>query len=194
MNIELQNRIDKQLIDPRIFLNDLIFDETAKNGVIYNDPRFLPFYLHLGRLIKPKNVLVWNLGDGVTTSFFLKYCDSVEKVITIDSEDTYIGNSNIRFNFDGQIETYVMNLNQFITNNVLNFELDLIFINREMLYDQYMLFLEFVWSFLRKKGLIVLDYINRDQVKEAYSDFCKVKNKDQCLVNTRYTVGLIEKD
>jgi hypothetical protein len=106
-----------------------------------------------------------------------------------------MGKSNIKDNFKGNLDLYVGNItdDEFeikFKENVWQIAL----INEEVNYDRYRLYFDFLWSQIDVKGLIVMGNILRQrQAKQAYLDFCKAKNRQSLIIETRSGVGIIEK-
>ncbi len=67
-------------------------------------------------------------------------------------------------------------------------------VNERILYDTHLECLEILWPFLSSGGLLVVDRVVSDKsVKDSFSNFCNIKNRDPFVIKTRYGVGIVQK-
>jgi hypothetical protein len=46
---------------------------------------------------------------------------------------------------------------------------------------------------LQPEGLLVVDYINDKGTRQVFDKFCRVKNREPVIFNTRYGVGMVNR-
>lgn len=200
LKIYLESKLDSCFV-AKIYLDTMrVIDEESRNSSSYHDCRFVPFYYYLGEVLKPKHVLEIGFGLGFFIGNFLKSSKEVEKVLLFQEKrkDFFsgrIGISNVKDNFKGDLKYYYGNIFDDKFDAILNlYNLDLCILSENVSYDQYKNYLEVIWNRLNENGLIAFEYLKKHKFAEmAYLDFCKIKNKEPIIVNTRYNVGLIRK-
>ena len=196
----LEDKLNK-LLPSRIFLDRMrVIDEESRKTASYNDPKYIPFYYWLGTLIKPVSFIEIGFRLGLFSANFFRSCKTVENFLGFQekSSDFYsprLGKSNVRDYYKGKTDIYVGKITDPGFEKLFNVtEWDLAVINEEVSYDKHREYLDVVWSKLQLDGLIVMDYITRHKPAfEAYFDFCKAKNRDLTIIETRYGVGIIRK-
>ena len=52
-------------------------------------------------------------------------------------------------------------------------------------------YLEILWDHLISGGLLVVDYIQNEANMEIFKGFCRVKNREPHILDTRYGVGIL---
>jgi predicted O-methyltransferase YrrM len=201
LKTQLLLKLDKNT-SSRIFLDRLrVGEEKMREMPSYNDPRHFPFYYYLGVLTTPENLVEIGFGVGFCSSLFLKGCKTVKRFLAIQEpkkDEFYsvrMGKSNLKDNFRGVTDLYVGNITddefevKFKENNW-----QLAIINEEVNYDRYRLYFDFLWPQMDFEGLIIIGNILRHrQAKQAYIDFCKVKNREFMVIETRSGIGIIKK-
>ncbi len=194
----LEEKLDKGL-SSRVFLDKMrLLDEDSRLTAAYNDPRYIPFYYFLGTFIKPKKMIEIGFRLGLSSGNFLKSCKTVERFVgfqekTKEYYSPRLGRANVKDNYKKKLDIYIGSVYDFELDKLLSGSWDLVIINEEVGYDKYKEYLEFAWAKLGLDGLIVMEYVNNKVAGEAYEDFCKGKNRDKSVVNTRYGTGLIIK-
>ena len=57
-----------------------------------------------------------------------------------------------------------------------------------------MLCLDVVWSHISDGGHLVMDYIiTHSNAAKAFSNFCKIENREPIIIKTRYGTGIVQK-
>lgn len=176
------------------------FGIVDQNFHTLTDPRYLPFYYYLGKHLKPRRVLEYGVQLGLCSSLFFIHSKECEEYLGLqnirDLYQTRLARRNLRtvlkkrkFGihigsfFDAAFESYVVDRNW-----------DLVLIPTVYPYDQTMQILEFIWDRMSKDGCLIIDRVHYDKkVGEAYSNFCKIKNRSMCVFKTKYGVGLLRK-
>lgn len=197
----IKNKLEKQLIPAKILLDKFkAIDETSKHVSAYTDPNYAPFYYYLGTQIEPRNFVEIGFKLGLLSGCFFQGCKTVNNFLGFQqkTDEFYsprMAKSNVKRFFKGNFDFYLGNLtdedwiNHFSKNNW-----DLVLINEQNNYDFYRMCLDIVWDKLEYGGLIVIEYAtNHEPCKKSFSDFCKIKNRENCVVRTRYGTGIVQK-
>jgi hypothetical protein len=196
---QLENSFNKQTISSRVLLSSFrLIHETSKKTGAFQDNRYTPFYYHLGKFVEPKNIMEVGFYIGLLSGSFLKSCNSVQRFLAFQPKmDGYyssrLGSANIRDSYKGEFEFYQGNLTdeKLFANTQ---ELDMVIVNEEVNYDEHRVHLDILWEHLSLGGLVVMDYVDAWQpAKDAFIDFCKVKNREPHVFKTRYGTGIVQK-
>ena len=69
---KLEDDLQKQVVSSRILLDRLrLIDEDSRKTAAYLDPNYAGFYYHLGKYIKPQNVIEFGFNLGLLTGCLL---------------------------------------------------------------------------------------------------------------------------
>ena len=192
---KLYEDVKKSRVNTSLLCNNFLFiSEGSKKSSAYIDPKYIPFYYHLGKYIQPKNMIEVGLRLGLFSSCFLKSCKSVEYFLGFQQKNNEYYSprfalNNIGFNYSGKIEIIVESK---IPD--LKTKFDLSIINEELDYDIHRIYLDTLWNVMELDGLIVHDYIHSNKlVGTAFRDFAKTKNRDIIEIKTRYGVGIVKR-
>jgi hypothetical protein len=195
----LASKLKAQAIGPRVFLDKLrLIDESSRKSSQYQDPNYLPFYYHIGKLVQPKSLLHIGLDLGLPSCCFLQGSPQVERMLCFQraSKDFYsprIALSNIK-DVKGKmfpIDYYYGNVvdGDFIKKMSLKF--DMVIITEKINGDRINETLDVCWEYLNLDGFLCLDYAS--ETKDIFSDFCKARNRPFVFFTTRYGAGLTQK-
>lgn len=198
---ELVTKINKILKKP-VIPSDIILSKfkilDIKKPYDYDNPIYYPFYFYLGREVKPKNVLEIGTSLGLISGCFFTSCKSTENFLTFqtyeDGNLAYkIAVKNIKRKYKKGFKFYMGDFYDEDFQTLLKeHKWDLILFNEEMNYDKYMSKLEILWQNLSLDGLLILDRVNSDKSsKQAYKDFCQIKNRENLIFKSKYGSGLI---
>lgn len=191
----LQHKLDYNLIETSILLGAVkLLDSSSKDTPAFNDLRYFPFYYHLGTQIKPK--IIYQIGAklGLIGACFMQGCKTVEEWHSMENftELTLpasIIESNLKKFSSGKVEFHGFNDNS-LTQGIVDC-IDLGLLTEKYSKEKTKLYLEFFWKYLNPEGLLVVDYIDDDDVNESFHDFCRVKNREPHVFKTRYGIGII---
>jgi hypothetical protein len=178
-----------------------MLDAASRDTPAFNDTRYFPFYYHLGvelgylgdLPLRPKRVCQIGSKLGLIGACFMKGCDSVEEWSAMESYDEYPPASLIRSNLrlNGKAKVDFMMLNETLMKQ--EWPMDLAMLTEKYESDKVSEYLEFFWKRLSPEGLLVVDYIEDDAVREPFKSFCRVKNREPEVFDTRYGVGIIKR-
>jgi hypothetical protein len=196
----LNEKLAKPFVASSLLCRMRLLDEAYRKTAAYSDPRFIPFYYHLGGLIKPRNLLQIGFGSGVFASCLLRSCDSVKRVLAFQEqgEEFYsprLGRSNVRDYYKGELYIHVGSTQDDEFCKIFGSEKwDLTIITEETGYDKSAAYLDLVWPQMEFNGLVVMDYLTRHTpASQAFFDFCKGKSREPVTLKTRYGVGMVQK-
>jgi len=197
----VNGELDKGLVNSRILLDRLrVADEIYRKSSLYQDPRYIPFYYHLGKFITPQGLFQIGLGLGFPICSLLQSCKTLKRIFTFQPKSdgffsARLALSNIRDFHRGDLGYSYGGIGdeEFVTN----FETgnwDLAFINVETSLDLYRDYLDLIWQQLPLDGIIVMDYLSSYQESnEAFTTFCKIVNREPVIFKTRFGTGIIQK-
>lgn len=192
--------ISRQLISSRTLLSPFfMIDEVSRRSPAYQDPRFMPFYYHLGKYIEPRTLLEIGFNIGLASGCVMKSCRTVENFFAFQLPTTEhfsfrIGAKNIKRLYKGLFDCYQGDLldPKFVSRLSKN-KWDLTLINEEMSYDNLRTCLDMVWAQVSDKGVIILDHARQESTKTALADFSKTVNREYVYFDTRYGTGMVQR-
>lgn len=193
--------LEKELVGGKILLDKMsMLDETSRRAAAYSDPKYAPFYYHLGKFVTPKSLISFNFGLGLLESSFLVSCKTVEHFTGIrqPAPEYYsprMGINNIKLNYKGTLYFYINNIyDDALVEKISPIKWDMVVINEEMTYDDHLAYLEFVWPYLNDNGIVVAEYIKRNEsASNAFYAFGESVNRPPISFHTRYGTGILQK-
>ncbi len=203
MDIDLINKqLNDGLMSSDILLaGTKLVDESSREAGDYKDGRYLPFYYHLGKQLTPK--IVYQIGAklGLVGACFLASCKTVESWLAMDHDRDFtarIITSNLKLRTKdknkiepgGMINYMGLNDSMLSSPSASSEHIDLCFLTENFGEERYLHHLNFLWKILAPEGLLVADYITAHDV---FHEFCRVKNREPVIFNTRYGVGIIKR-
>lgn len=199
---QLEEKLERQLMSAKILLGHCRFiDEKSRQTSAYSDPRYMPFYYHLGSLIRPATMVEIGLRLGLVAACFHRSCKSVEHYLAVQepSKDEFysprLAKANVRDQYKKQLN---LHLGLITDNNFLNSlearRWDLAVVDDEVAYDRHMAYLDALWGRMSVDGLIVVDHLQRHEpARQSFLDFARTRNREPVILNTRYGVGIIQR-
>lgn len=194
---KIQRLLDKNVISGKVLLDRLRFlDESARNTATYADPMYSGFYYHLGKVLDPVSMMEIGFNLGLLSSCFLKSCKTVKNFYGFQSKkESYysprLGTLNLKTNYKNNFDIFIGNITDF---TLIHKNCELIIINEEINYDEYLLYLDLLWGCLADNGVVVSEYIRRNKVvNKAFTAFSNSKNRQIIEFKTRFGTGLIQK-
>jgi len=193
--------LEREFVNGKILLDRMaMINESCRRSPAYSDPRYAPFYYHLGKFISPKNILSLNFGLGLLESSFLVSCKSVEHFMAFrrPAEEFFsfrMGVNNIKLNYKGVISVYINNMydDEFV-EKISPIKWDMVIINEEMNYDDHLSYLEFIWPYVAENGIVVTEYVKRNEsASDAFFAFSESVNRPPISFETRYGTGILQK-
>lgn len=191
------NILEDKLKNPTIHSKQLLgkatlLNEQDRESGAFTDPRYLPFYYHLGKLMKAKSVCHIDVNLGLEDVCFLqgfkterwmgygvnhewsaaslnlawrnvkKYCEDVSPCTDIDDFEELM-----KPGYDAFIVTHAKHL--------------------EVFRDD-------IWKNLSREGLLIVDNIYVDDDGEAkFANFAKSVSREPAFFKTRYGIGIVER-
>ena len=198
---KLTPEFDKELISSRFLLDRfVVIDEASRKSAAYQDPRYAPFYFHLGKFIQPQTFVEFGFGLGLLSSCFFARCETVKSFLAFEpsTEDFYsprLAFTNVKKFYKGEFDFYRGKATDDIFLQKLDeVEWNLAFLNDETSLDQTRNYLDLLWERMGLDGLIVVNYLSRNEpTKDAFETFCKIVNRKLVFFATRYGTGIVQK-
>lgn len=201
---ELKKRINHKLqsgtIPPKVLQSQfrIGFDRPV---LLFDDPTYLPFYYHLGKILnKTKNLLEFGFDLGLPSGCFIKNCESIDTFASFRKKtDQYytkrLGLSNIHNILRKKFDLWIGDESdpEFI-KIVLSRKWDCVIICDNKQKEQtYRAYLDLVWNQMMYEGLIIVDFLKEPPVKSAYQSFCKIQNRQTFTIDTSRGTGIIQR-
>lgn len=189
-SVELKRKLNLSAIGTNVLLSKVkLLDLKSNQTAAFRDSKYFPFYYHLGSQVSPEHVLQVGPKLGLPAVCFLQKCKTVNSWIVVEEQN--LPRSMIRSN----IQMFINNkLVKFCNDSDIMNGYDLALLTEEYDREQHNLYLKFLWDSLKSGGLLVVDYITNNKViQESFHDFCRVKNREPIIFDTRYGVGVITK-
>lgn len=195
---ELLARLDAQSMPPRALLGDMsLLDESSRSSGQYQDPDYLPFYYHVGRVFSPRRIFCLGLDLGLHVSCLLKGCVAPESAVCVQtpSDSFYsprLALSNIRSAAGRRFPALAHEgrLDDASVQKSVSASLDLSMATQEASVDLLMEFMDFSWGRLRPGGLLLVDRLVFGESEDVFDDFCKGRGAEAMVFETRYHTGL----
>lgn len=197
----LKPALDSGLVSGRMLLDRMRFlDEASRMSAAYSDPKYAPFYYHLGKHLSPKSMIEMGFNLGLLGACFLKSCKTVERYLGFQEQtegyySSRLGMANLRSSYKGKTDIYVGTvLDEGFTQKISPNPWDLVILNEEVGFDKHLLRLDLLWPHVSENGVIVSEYIGRHTpAREAFEAFCLSQNRVPVVFDTRYGTGLVQK-
>jgi len=197
----VRDSFSKSAIPAQALLSKFKYLNTnLSERAFFYDPKYFPFYFHLGRHLESKSLLDMTLGVGIPTSCFLLGCKTVERVSAFHRQETEhypirLAKHNIRTVYKGPSSYWVGNIDDLeFQKNLKACEWDAVIISIPLSYDDCLSYLRLIWPSVSRGGLLIMDHVNYDKAMEqAFHDFARTNNRKTETFDTKYGVGLIFK-
>jgi len=137
------------------------------------------------------------LGSGVSLGCFLLGCKTVKQIFAFEStEDDYssrMPKHNIRSVYRKKLDIHIGSpFDEAFQRRFLANHWDLVLLDKEVPYDDYLAYLRLVWPEVSQGGWLVMDRIYYHKpAGRALRDFCKTYNKYLPVIKSKYGVGLV---
>lgn len=199
---QVGDELSMEIVSSRILLDSLSFiNEASRKTSAYVDPRYVPFYYYLGKHVYPKTCVQLGFRLGLLASCFFNSCKTIKHFLGFQQADqdnfysSRIALNNIKRYYKGDIDLYYGNVSDVnFENRFSKFEWDIAFVNEQLDYDTLLSYLEILWPQMSLGGTIVMEYVvSHEPAAEAFSTFCKVRNRKPVILETRYGTGMVRK-
>lgn len=190
-HVELNRKLNLAAIGTNVLLSNVkLLDFKSSETAAFRDSRYFPFYYHLGSQVSPECVLQIGPKLGLPAACFLQKCKTVDSWTIIEEPNLpkSMISANIKKFLEKPVWFYDINETEMLENY------DLALLTEEYDHDLHVSHLNRLWDWLKPGGLLVVDYINTNEVvKGSFNDFCRVKNREPIVFSTRYGTGIIKK-
>lgn len=199
---QLNIKLKKQPISSRVLLDRLrLLDENSRKTSQYQDSVYLPFYYYLSCLIKSKSIFNVGLNLGLPVCCFLSGNKEAERLLAFQKKDDFFYSPRIAFSNIKDIRPKGLKLDYHFGSildkeleNKLSLGFDTVIISSKIEADEFNNILNISWDHLNLDGFIITDYINSDpKIGNVFKCFCKSKNRECLIFNTRYGNGVARK-
>ena len=198
---DLEKDLTKSIVTTNTLTSGFKFiDESSRRSGAFNDPLYIPFYYHLGKYLKPNNLLEIGTDLGFISSCFLKSCKTVDYLLTVQNKsnnhwDEKLGRSNIKRNYKKTLELYHGDLlDKDLLDKIESKTFNLAIINFQGSYDNLFTLCDFIYLRLNEDGFIVMDFIKSNKKnEEIFFNIANGYKKEYKVFNTRYGTGVIKK-
>ena len=197
----LESDLKKQLIPSTVLLDTLrLINDGDRKSSAYVDPNYMPFYYHLGKYITPQNMVEFGVGIGFSSACFLKSCKSVKSFLGFQELGSQfyskrLAARNLKSVYREEMDLYAGRYkDQDLVDKIQSRKWDLVICNEELSYDKHIYILDRIWEQMNLDGYLIMDYVNaHEPAKEAFANFCKIKNRERIVFPTRYGVGIVQR-
>jgi hypothetical protein len=198
---EVAARMGRSSISPRALLSRMsIVDDPAKMATAYQDPNYLPFYFHLGRVLDPKRVFCVGAELGLQVACLLAGCSIPESALCLQppSERFYsprMALSNVRSatNRHFPVSVVTASLDSKPVSGLIGKGFDLSMIVVSMSVDALMDSMNICWSSVGDDGVMVVDMLIDRKSSAVFDDFCRSHNLSSRVLKTRYGTGIVSR-
>lgn len=175
---DLSRRLESASMPATALLGNMrLLDDLSRHTSQYQDPRYLPFYYHFGRVFAPRRLLFVGLDIGLHLACMLKGCSNPESASCIQPrpESFYsprLAMSNARSAAGRKfpLGVYVGHLNDQGAKDISLGHFDAAAVTAEMASDSLMDALDFCWSRLSEGGFLCVDRLSRKGSREVFDD------------------------
>jgi len=197
---DVTREIKKQLIPARVLLTQFsLIDGNDRKSLEFQDPRFYPFFYHLGKFIKPKTMLEIGFNLGMASGCFLKTCKSVDHLLAFQRKtpiyfSSRFGFKNLKRIYNKKLDFYNGSImDEAFLNKLSAISWDFVIFNDILKYDEYRIFMETIWSHISVDGYLLVDHCRNEVTKRFVEDFSKIINREHVVINTRNGTALYQK-
>lgn len=195
---EVLLRMSKSFLSPKTLLSNMsVVDSPSKAATAYQDPNYLPFYFHIGRVASPRKVFCVGFDLGLQMGCLLQGCENPFGAFCVQpaTDGFYaprIALSNVRSTAGRHfpISIHVGKVTDDPVLKAIDGKFDMSMIVASMSVDSLMESIDICWSALSYEGLIVVDLLYERSNELIFCDFCKSKGLDFRVLKTRYGTGI----
>lgn len=198
---DLSRRLESALVPPAALLGNLgLIDESSRHTGQYQDPRYLPFYYHLGRVFAPRRLLFVGLDIGLHLACMLKGCPAPESAFCVQgtSESFYsprlaISNAKSAGGRELKVGVHIGDLRDPDLLVAASGPFDAAAITSEMSGDSLIEAMDFCWGRISERGFLCVDRLSKKGFRELFEDFCQGRGAERAFFDTRYGCGIAVK-
>lgn len=196
----LRTKLDTGQLDPSVLLSRTKqLDPSSRESPAFSDPRYLPFYYYLGQVTTHQKIDQVGTKLGLIAACFMQGRAGPVYWLGADAYDngvrppTTVINSNMKMfaKAGSQVAHMLFHPQSYLIDGDAAYRTDMALVTEKYSVEHTKIFLESFWAHLRPEGLLVVDYIHDDAVRGAFTEFCRVKNREPVVFDTRYGVGIV---
>jgi hypothetical protein len=195
---EVSHRMAKSFLSPKTLLSKMsVVDSPSKTATVYQDPNYLPFYFHLGRVASPRSVLCVGLDLGLQIGCLLQGCGDPKGALCVQPSSggfysPRMALSNIRSTVGRRfpVSVHVGDVGDGALRVDLDKKFDMAMIVAPMPVDSMMNSMDLCWSALNYDGTLVVDLLEGSKAGLIFGDFCKARGLEFRVLKTRYGTGI----
>jgi hypothetical protein len=194
-------RLETTPLSPKLFLSRFKIGVDSL-PVLFTDPTYLPLYYYLGRLLpQTKNLLEIGFDLGMPSGCFMSGCPGIEfflafrKAVSEGYHTKRLGVSNIHNIWKKRFDLWVGNeTDPEFVKSVLGRKWDCVLVGDARAEEKTIkAYLNLVWNQMADGGLVIVDYLVSEPVREAYNSFCKSNNREPFVLKTFRSTGMLQK-
>jgi hypothetical protein len=191
----LDARLANTHLDAAMLLSDAkLLDPATRDTPAFNDPRYLPFYYHLGGQLAPRAGYQIGSKLGLVGACFMRGAKVTQSWAAADAPDPAVRHpartieSNLSLYCKGAVSSVVLDEAALRADGP---PVDVCVLSERFPPDRAELYLDHLWRRLRSEGWLVVDYIGDEAGAAVFHKFCRVKNRQPVVFGTRYGLGVI---
>lgn len=191
----------RQFVSPRTILSRMsLVDEAHRLAGAYQDPNYLPFYFHVGRVFEPRRIFCVGAEIGLQTACLIQGCSSPAAAVCIQppSPSFYsprVAVSNVR-SCAGKsfpVSVRVCSLDDESVDEFRAQRFDACLVTVALPCDTMMDSLDLCWGLLSEGGILCVDRLDDPRRESVFRDFCRARNLEFRFFRTRYSAAIAEK-
>tara|TARA_Y100000034_G_scaffold42676_1_gene52233 strand:+ start:55 stop:633 length:579 start_codon:yes stop_codon:yes gene_type:complete len=187
----LQDKLDNPTINSKQLLGTAtLLNENDRESGAFTDPKYLPFYYHIGKQCEAKSL------------FHLDYALGLEDMCFIQGANSERWSGYANGNEENRLNVATNNVRFFCKNSSFTTDLDEFEKNVEAKFDAFIVtspkplrvFKDDIWNNLNPEGLLIVDNIySSDEGEEWFTKFATSVSREPVFFKTRYGIGIIER-
>lgn len=189
----LRTKLDRGLSFNVLLSSAKFLDSQSRDAPELTDPCNLPFYYYLGLQCQPKHVVQIGSRLGLPALCFLQGCKSVKEWVVLDQGEGPYARTitcNVQQKLLGQCNYWAGGVD-LLRSKISDRRWDLALVTDRC--EDLKIYLDDLWKHLANKGLLLVDYMSVHPINKAFLEFCKVKNREPLIFETRNRIGIVEK-
>lgn len=195
----LLSKLHENVIPTRVLLARARLTKTSDwETPIMNDPKYIPFYYHLGGQVNAKCVFELGFDLGLTASAFVQGCSTIEEYygFQFTNDDFYysprLGVATLKEYYSGSINIHAGNYSEY-EKFVSTKNWDLVLYTQKTDPKFLKRNLDKSWEQLKVDGYLIVDHLFEKDHMEHFEQWCIGKNLNPIIYSTRNILGIVKK-